>query len=229
MRFPTTLLISALDPPLGRVNKASLPQQTLMELFIQGAEIAERYKDADGEFTDCTQWAEVELDAEGNVAQFDAMRESFWTYLEHSGGTVCFNAAPETMQVLSIVYFDIAGTIETKMLPRMLTTLEVQTNRLSGTFDCSSLPPSMQVINVHHNEFEADPMDGHLNVVGRSSTLPRGKLGATRYHERGPPEGERREEYRVTVLAKQSTASVEKHPGRGMKLGRKATVRAHTC
>ena len=74
-----------------------------------------------------------------------------------------------------------------------------------------------------------DPMDGHLNVVGRSSTLPEGKLGATRYPERGSPKEEWREEYRVTRIAQQSTASVEKHPGRGMKLGRKATVRAHTC
>ena len=68
-------------------------------------------------------------------------------------------------------------------------------------------------------------MDGLVNVVARSSTLPRGKVGATRYHERGPPEGEWREEYRVDSIAERSTASVEKHPVRGMKLNRKDTVR----
>ena len=120
-------------------------------------------------------------------------------------------------------------SLNLEKLPQSIEALWLDRNRFTGTVCFRHLPASLDLLTVHENTLSADPMDGHLNVVGRSSTLPRGKLGATRDHERGPPEGERREEYRVTVLAKQSTASVEKHPGRGMKLGRKATVRAHTC
>ena len=55
-------------------------------------------------------------------------------------------------------------------------------NALSGTLNLDDLPVSMQEVDLSCNNFTADPMDGHLSVVGRTTTPSWGKPGATRFY-----------------------------------------------
>ena len=52
----------------------------------------------------------------------------------------------------------------------------------TGTLVLEFLPWSMKLFRVCSNALSADPMDGHLYVVGRTSTQSLGKPGATRYY-----------------------------------------------
>ena len=52
----------------------------------------------------------------------------------------------------------------------------------TGTLGFEFLPWSMKLFRVCSNALSADPMDGHLCVVGRISTQSLGKPGATRYY-----------------------------------------------
>ena len=49
---------------------------------------------------------------------------------------------------------------------------------LTGTLAMASLPIPMKELHLGNNLFTADPTEGHLFVVGRTSTLSRGKPGA---------------------------------------------------
>ncbi|KNH07553.1 hypothetical protein XU18_0573 [Perkinsela sp. CCAP 1560/4] len=59
--------------------------------------------------------------------------------------------------------------------------LDLGHNTLTGPIDLERLPERMESLHVSHNKL-SDPMDGHLYVVGRTSTQSLGKPGATRYY-----------------------------------------------
>ena len=70
-----------------------------------------------------------------------------------------------------------------------------------GDIDINGFLIFMRVLYLHENTFDAAPLCDHFDVLCWASTLPEGNLGTTRYYEKGPPEGERREEYPVTSIA----------------------------
>ncbi|KNH05484.1 hypothetical protein XU18_3455 [Perkinsela sp. CCAP 1560/4] len=78
--------------------------------------------------------------------------------------------------------FDLRGSLQLEWLPSSVRELLVSRIGLTGTLDWASLPASMQSLYLGGNAFTADPMDGHLYVVGRISTQSLGKPGATRYY-----------------------------------------------
>ena len=119
-----------------------------MELFIFGLNRPETICGSLEDPANVCEWNGVSCNAEGEVEQFE------WWYKQQSG----------------------TGTLELQFLPRTLKNLDMSFNNLSGTIDLNSLPETMQMLELRSNNLsDSDPMDGHLNVVGRSSTPSGGK------------------------------------------------------
>ena len=70
---------------------------------------------------------------------------------------------------------------------------------IGGSLHLEWLPSSVRDLVANGNQLTADPMDGHLYVVGRISTPSWGKPGAARYYG-DPPWGHRAETRVSTIL-----------------------------
>ncbi|KNH06884.1 hypothetical protein XU18_2357 [Perkinsela sp. CCAP 1560/4] len=64
----------------------------------------------------------------------------------------------------------LTGSLCLAWLPFSVRKFVVTSNRLTGTLDWASLPTSLKKLNIGANSFTADPMEGHLFVVGWTST-----------------------------------------------------------
>ena len=67
-------------------------------------------------------------------------------------------------------------------LPRKMEAMNLSVNQLTGSLDLETLPAAVRTVCLSQNKFTADPMDGHLSVVGRTTTPSWGKPGATRFY-----------------------------------------------
>ncbi|KNH04688.1 hypothetical protein XU18_4126 [Perkinsela sp. CCAP 1560/4] len=56
-----------------------------------------------------------------------------------------------------------------------MVSLSLRSNTVTGSIGLERLPERMEKINVNHNHLSADPMEGHLSVVGWTSTPSWGK------------------------------------------------------
>ena len=69
-----------------------------------------------------------------------------------------------------VTFFDvrsneIAGTLDTAMLPRNLKRLHIYSNEFSGTIDWEALPPNLAYLGLSNNGFEGNV---NLNVLPSS-------------------------------------------------------------
>ena len=48
--------------------------------------------------------------------------------------------------------------------------MNLSVNQLTGSLDLDTLPAAVRTVCLSQNKFTADPMDGHLSVVGRTTT-----------------------------------------------------------
>ena len=71
----------AYDDGIGRVDRSTLPQQTLMELFIFGLNEPEEICRSRDDPADVCEWEGVNCNADGEVAEFE------WNN-EHQAGTL---------------------------------------------------------------------------------------------------------------------------------------------
>ncbi|KNH06218.1 leucine-rich repeat protein [Perkinsela sp. CCAP 1560/4] len=88
---------------------------------------------------------------------------------------------PPTVQNIDIAFCEQSYELSTRALPRELERCSFYANCLFGTVDFGTLPEKLIQLWLSENMLSADPMDGHLHVVGRTSTPSWGKPGATRY------------------------------------------------
>ena len=166
------------DPSaLGRVDRSSLPQQVLMELFVNGNSLINVH-DIAGNTKPIQEWQGLQLNEMDEVVRIiwilfvrSAQRDSggqtnpldlHWipSSVRHiqiqSYNVKSFDPLdfPEEATHLSIANCGIHGTLDAARLPRNLETLGIHLNALSGTIDAASLPPSLQFLFLFENAFE---------------------------------------------------------------------------
>ena len=145
-------LLHSLDTSLGRCDRDSLPQQSLMELLVEDVNESSQsqFRDKTGMYWDCCQWPLVICDDK------KAIIEVMWWGL-FSGGSIHLEYMPS-----SIVYFtgsNLSGTIDLTNLSAALEELDFTVmkgqgmNTLSGTLDLTSLPGRLEALRLSYNSF----------------------------------------------------------------------------
>ena len=160
------LFFDTVGPSLGRVDYVSLPQQALTEMVIEGMTSKENIcGDHDGP-KDIEEWKGVEIE-DGEVAEI----KWYPSYLE---GLLNWNCLPSSVKkfVLTGVPLILAS------LPTPMEKLILAYNSFTGSIDLENFSERMKYLSVSANQMSADPMEGHLFVVGWTSTPSWGKPGA---------------------------------------------------
>uniref|UniRef100_A0A7S4KKR7 Leucine-rich repeat protein n=1 Tax=Paramoeba aestuarina TaxID=180227 RepID=A0A7S4KKR7_9EUKA len=138
--FFNSLFVRSLDESIGRVEKSSFSQQTLMELLVSKFEGRTVFLTRDGAFADISQWLNVTVNDFQEVTHIDWDGRQLF---HREGGTIDMHWLPDTVQTFKIAHRNVHGTIDTFDLPRGLLEFSTRSNPLSGTFDVSGLPRGM--------------------------------------------------------------------------------------
>eukprot|EP00009_Paramoeba_aestuarina_P000066 CAMPEP_0201509066 /NCGR_PEP_ID=MMETSP0161_2-20130828/2229_1 /ASSEMBLY_ACC=CAM_ASM_000251 /TAXON_ID=180227 /ORGANISM="Neoparamoeba aestuarina, Strain SoJaBio B1-5/56/2" /LENGTH=191 /DNA_ID=CAMNT_0047903913 /DNA_START=24 /DNA_END=599 /DNA_ORIENTATION=+ len=161
-------LLSAADASIGRIDKSTLPQQTLMELFI--GKITQNRKGVCGDSEtpwDIGSWFGVDRNASDEVTDIT------WGYFRMGGsvqlewlpdtvtsvflnnnrfeGTVCLTSLPVGLLKLSLSYNRFVGTIDVSCLPRGMIGLFLNNNMFEGETDFTQIPESLKLLWVSQN------------------------------------------------------------------------------
>jgi len=139
------------DPALGKVDKSTLSQQTLMELLVAKMESETPIWGSDWNPTIVPAWAKVEHE----IIKID------WFHCELSG------SLPIEWLPLSVVYFSVlwnilTGTIDLTCLPDGLVTLTLSSNSFFGYIDLISLPSGLKDLSLNNNNFSCEANFDHL-------------------------------------------------------------------
>ena len=152
MSFYTTLLFSV-DPDrsnempsshLGRLDYASLSQQTLMELLIEHIEEKAKIRQEDG--SDIDNWDGIDCNEDGNVTLID------WFRLDLHG-KIDLQWVPSTVIDFSVSSNWLKGSADISHLPTELESLFLDENSFSGTLDLTALPDCLERLNAFENKF----------------------------------------------------------------------------
>ena len=146
------VLLRAADLSLGKVDKGSLSDQTLMELLFDG--LTEDSKDSfilDGAYTDACLWPGVSCNENHSVEKIAIINFFF-------EGTVSFDYLPPhltefSMPTRAFKQKRLVGTLDTAEMPRKMQKFDIFWNAISGTVDMTSLPPSLSHLNLARNNF----------------------------------------------------------------------------
>ena len=157
------------DFSLGRFDKNSMPQQTLIEMLVQDFKDVKIAKDEEGNFHDIEKWCIFKFNADGQVAEinidvcdsemgfyhiYNNYIRSIATGCFSEGGTIDFQYVPSTVTSLIICEMEFEGTLETKDLPAGLLKLSLTENKIAGTFSISDLPSKIDYVSIRSNHFE---------------------------------------------------------------------------
>jgi len=174
--MPTVpLFLVMIDPSIGRVDKSSLSQHTLLELVFAGVEPKEAiYADASD---DVAKWHGVSCNDNGDVIEINfstnSLRKihgsidvqwlpatvvSFLASWNTLSGTIDMEALPHTLQGLEVDQNELTGSLRLRNLPPPLARVYLSYNRFSGEVDLTNLPPKMSVLSVACNALSG-PLD----------------------------------------------------------------------
>ncbi|KNH09415.1 hypothetical protein XU18_0100 [Perkinsela sp. CCAP 1560/4] len=93
-------------------------------------------------------------------------------------GTFDVAGLPSDIRHVYISNNDHQGTLALFSLGDSVVELDACENKFSGPIDMTRLPPNLVLLKLSSNAFTADPMEGHLFVVGWTSTPSWGNPGA---------------------------------------------------
>ena len=148
--FP--LWIIASDSSLGRIDKASLSDQTLMELVVDGLKGYKRIlQDEHGIYLDVWEWPDIECNPENQVTKI--------SYYDLTGGELALDFLPPLIKQFQVVCFSedesskVHGTLNTSKLPSNLESLILSNNKFYGTVDMTTLPANLTSLGLIRNEF----------------------------------------------------------------------------
>ncbi|KNH07965.1 leucine-rich repeat protein [Perkinsela sp. CCAP 1560/4] len=136
------------DAFLGRVDRESMPQQTLLELFIADIERAHEICYDLENPDDVCEWQGVSCDAEGNVTEFS------WNWKFKDGkGSIDMLYLPLTIRQVNMQCNALGGTVDLRCLPRSLEELDIGTNNFTGTLELTELPNNLRKLSLDENAF----------------------------------------------------------------------------
>ena len=169
-RMQNTFLLTV-DSSLGRVNYESLPDQTLMEMLIDGVVEADKcmFQDADKNIADVCEWDIVKC-ADERVEKVNLEDVSF------DKKDFPFQYIPPLVVSFKARSTNLCGTLDTDVLPRGLTVLRVSENELHGTLRFKTLPRKLKKMNIALNKFE-----GSLQLSDLPATMTKLYAGANKF------------------------------------------------
>ncbi|KNH04555.1 leucine-rich repeat protein [Perkinsela sp. CCAP 1560/4] len=183
----------ACDDGIGRVDRSTIPQQTLMELFVFGLNDPEKICGNREDPNDVCEWEGVKCNVDGEVENFE------WVFNQADGtGTIGFEFLPCSMKTLHMFMNALSGTIQLPdrpgkieavnldvnqltgslnldRLPAAVRSLYLYINKFTGEISLGNLPQGLEILALEDNELTANPTKGHLSVVGWTSTPSWGK------------------------------------------------------
>ena len=146
------LLITADPQSFGRVDPASMPDQTLLELLVSDIENTTVVRDKEGVFLDILSWDGLTFTA-GEVTQVNFAAEITFDdeneteegqYILGPKGSIDLRWVPRTVHTFSISDLDLHGTVETSGLAEALWRFNISSNKFTGTFCIASLPQRLK-------------------------------------------------------------------------------------
>ena len=157
----------------GRVDKTSIPQQTLMELLLMECTALKPMQTPSGDTMDITEWNGVRFDG-------DDVTEIMWRgrgviaadiappscALMRSFGTIDLAWIPDTVRTFCIIHLRLEGTLYPLQLPRRLSYLNCNGNKLAGSCSLDGMPANITHIDVGHNR-----LSGLLDIPALPDTV----------------------------------------------------------
>ena len=180
------IFLFALDNALSRPSIALLPQQALMEIFMEDFDLPQPmdFRDESGAFRDACQWPRVDCDSDGSVQKFQLRGipnkgKMQPKYLPRSievftsaGADICcvlhFSDFHETLRRLDVSKNQMSGTVDVAVLPMALESFNIRHNLFSGSLDLTKLPQNIAAFDVRCNQFS-----GSVNLTQLPQTLKR--------------------------------------------------------
>ena len=176
-------LFLSVDPSLGRLEYSLFPDQTLMEMLIDGSddETKTKFKDKHGMYLDICDWSCVRCDDDGRVVETVLDDENISGSLElcyvppkvkklskrSSGtskltGTADLTQLPEGMQELDLRDNQLTGELDLTQLPGSMLRLYLYSNRFSGEINLTKLPDGMSWLSLSDNQLTGEIDLTHL-------------------------------------------------------------------
>ena len=158
------VMLRSIDPSLGRVDFSSLPDQTFMEMLIDGFddETKRLYQDSEGMYLDVCEWSCVKCDEFQSVV---SIRDN-----KAVSGSFQLRYIPPTVKDFQISQKKLTGSIDLAQLPESIEFLYLQQNQLEGSVDLTQLPERMKRLYLNRNQFQS-------SIV--LTQLPEGMEGST--------------------------------------------------
>ena len=133
---------------VGRVDRASLSQQTLMELLIQGIE--NKKKITKENCSDIEYWDRLTFDEDGDVTRID------WVVFGLRG-KIDLQWLPSTVKYFQITFNALKGSVDLSHLPTKLESVFLDNNSFQGTLDLKALPGPLVTLSASRNQFSGSP------------------------------------------------------------------------
>ena len=142
---------------LGRVNRQTVPQQTLFELLVSEMPDSAGFRPIDEDFADFCTWLGVTVDESKNATGISWNR----VFADHSG-SIDFGYLPLTLTSLSIESNGLQGIVRTLDLPPKLKICHLSCNRFDGELLLDDLPETLKDLTVSRNSFSGSVYLGNL-------------------------------------------------------------------
>ena len=142
-----SFLVAPDDQHLGRLDPSVLPEQCLMEIFVEGFQNKTKFQDKNGHFTDCHDWNGTHV-IDGVITPL-AIND----YKNPLEGSLNVRFLPSTVTLLRLVDQKQGGQLDTAEIPWNLISIELCENSLDGSFITEGLPQSILLVNIDGNNF----------------------------------------------------------------------------
>uniref|UniRef100_A0A7S4KNG2 Leucine-rich repeat protein n=1 Tax=Paramoeba aestuarina TaxID=180227 RepID=A0A7S4KNG2_9EUKA len=142
-----------MDPSVGKIDKSSFDQQTLMEILINGIENPNDICGSKDSPKEIAKWRQIVMNYRHEVTDID------WS-LHWIHGTIPLEWLPSTIITLKIHRNALSGSLNLTHLPPCMTRLTANDNQFRGEISLESLPDTLEELNVSCNE-----LSGTINVT----------------------------------------------------------------
>ena len=176
--------VASVDPSLGRADLHSMPQQTLVELFISNmrGDYLSYVRGNRDSYPDVCEWASLECDDAANLTEISwnecgLIGPLQFAYLPRTvkradlsrngfEGSVDIEHLPAGLELLDISENNLSGTLDFTALGEKIQIFQACANKLSGEVNLSSLPAKLEVLELSANSFT-----GELRILSLPNSI----------------------------------------------------------